>query len=156
MTRWLAPTSALWFAMGLIGLFGISSAGAATPACMNKPATIVGTSGNDSLKGTKGADVILGLGGDDRIWGADGNDYVCGSAGRDLLYGGDDDDFLNGGSGADHLFGGRAIDRGDFLIGGPGDDWLAGQDNFFGDATADTLDYSAARGPIRADSKRAR
>lgn len=35
----------------------------ATPTCHGKPATIVGTPGDDWLYGTDGPDVILGLGG---------------------------------------------------------------------------------------------
>src|SRR6266567_2717501 len=39
------------------------------PTCDGRPATIVGTEGNDTIKGTPGRDVIVGLGGDDQIYG---------------------------------------------------------------------------------------
>ena len=94
------------------------------PTCDGKPATIVGTSGNDSLGGTPADDVIVGLGGNDtlgRDWmAARGNDVFCGGDGADQLFGGPDNDTLNGGDGIDSLHGGDGGD--DTLIGGPGDD----------------------------------
>src|SRR4029453_20256 len=45
---------------------------AARLMCLGRPATIIGTAGNDTLIGTPGADVIAGLGGEDTISGGDG------------------------------------------------------------------------------------
>ena len=47
--------------------------------------TITGTSGNDALDGTSGADTI---------WGGDGNDTVTASAGADVIYGGKGSDTI--------------------------------------------------------------
>lgn len=97
--------------------------------CDGLTATIVGTSGNDSIFGTPGDDVIVGLGGDDLISGEGGNDRICGGEGLDRLAGGEGVDRLFGGSGPDDLAGG---DGNDFLSGDAGVDRLAGG---FGDDT---------------------
>ncbi len=99
---------------------------AAPPTCEGKSATIVGTSGADTLEGTSKRDVIVGLAGDDVINGRGGDDLICGNNGSDRIF---------GGPGDDQLFGG--LDRmgddpagtflvGDVLDGGDGDDLLVG------------------------------
>jgi RTX calcium-binding nonapeptide repeat (4 copies) len=92
---------------------------AAPPTCKGRPATIVGTSGNDVRKGTSGKDVIVGLGGNDRLSGLAGNDLICGRAGNDTLKGGKGNDKLYGKAGKDTLKGGPGKDK---LEGGPGKD----------------------------------
>jgi Ca2+-binding RTX toxin-like protein len=87
--------------------------------CRGKPATIVGTSGNDVRKGTSGKDVVVGLGGNDKLSGLAGNDLICGGAGKDTLKGGKGNDKLYGGAGKDTLRGGPGKDK---LKGGPGKD----------------------------------
>lgn len=62
------------------------------PKCFGKVAKIVGTDGNDVLKGTKKADVIAGLDGDDTLKGKSGKDRLCGGDGSDRLIGGADKD----------------------------------------------------------------
>ena len=52
----------------------------------------VGTSRNDSLKGTDFDDQLFGLAGDDYISGGDGNDTLNGGSGNDTLVGGDGND----------------------------------------------------------------
>lgn len=52
-----------------------------------------------------------------------GNDTVQGGGGNDIILGRDGDDELNGGGGLDILIGGRGADR---LVGGPGSDLLFG------------------------------
>jgi Ca2+-binding RTX toxin-like protein len=49
---------------------------------------IVGTPGNDLLKGTTSADQIFGLAGCDTLCGLGGNDLLVGGAGKDKLWGG--------------------------------------------------------------------
>ena len=106
----------------------ILSLGAAKPvgsaevaACMDvggemKPATIVGTPGNDMLSGTPGADVIAGLAGDDTIDGGGGDDLICGGDGNDVLYGVDGADTLTGDAGDDFIDGGaQPTDVADFV-----------------------------------------
>ena len=66
----------------------------------------VGTSGKDTLRGTKKADGMLGLGGKDTLIGKKGHDALCGGPGKDLLKGGPGNDTLNGGPGRDTCDGG--------------------------------------------------
>jgi Ca2+-binding RTX toxin-like protein len=109
------------------------------PTCFGQPATIVGTSGNDTLQGTEGPDVIFGGGGSDRIDGLGGDDLICGSRGGDVLFGGEGNDKLYGGRGSDAQDGGAGDDlilgrrvphiyspNGENLIGGSGNDRLIG------------------------------
>jgi hypothetical protein len=76
---------------------------AARLMCLGRPATIIGTAGNDTLLGTPGSDVIVGLGGEDTISGGDGADRICGGDARDYLTSGRGDDFLDGEGGDDVL-----------------------------------------------------
>jgi len=82
--------------------------------CRGMKATVVGTAGNDSLLGTKKADVIAALGGDDFVFGKGGNDIICGGGGSDGL---------NGMGGADQIFGEGGSD---YLYPGPGNDRVNG------------------------------
>ena len=100
--------------------------------CEGLPATIVGTDGNDTLRGTPGNDVIVALKGHDTIDGLGGNDIICAGSGADTISGGDGHDVLlgNGGrdtitgdGGNDVLFGGKGKDN---LQGGIGNDDLSG------------------------------
>lgn len=102
------------------------------PTCQGRPATIVGTAGDDIIRGTDGDDVIVGLGGNDQISGLDGNDVICGNSGRDIIEGNAGRDLLHGNSGRDTVIGGKGEDQllggkgKDALIGGLGTDQLAG------------------------------
>jgi Ca2+-binding RTX toxin-like protein len=96
--------------------------------CKGQPATVTGTSGNDTLAGTSGKDVIAGLGGNDTISAKGGNDVVCagggndkanGGGGNDRLQGQAGNDRLKGAGGKDNLRGGGGTDR---CNGGPGTD----------------------------------
>ena len=133
--------------------------------CGGRRATMLGTRGNDMLRGTLfGRDVILGRGGNDTIRGLGGEDILCGGRGNDMLIGGDDSDQLFGEAGNDRLFGDlglSAVDGDDALHGGPGRDVLvgddgndvlfgeAGNDRLFGDRGADTLDGGIGRDRCR-------
>ena len=112
------------------------------PTCLGKPATIVGTPGDDRLFGTANNDVIVGRAGTDSIYGFAGNDLICagpggwidredpeyyyqyvkGGLGNDTLKGGPFIDWLDGKPGADKLF---ARGGGDQLYGGSGRDLLS-------------------------------
>ncbi|MGE5745993.1 MAG: calcium-binding protein, partial [Solirubrobacterales bacterium] len=104
----------------------------APPTCKGKPATILGTPGNDVRSGTPGRDVMLGLEGRDRLFGLGGNDVICGAKGKDTLKGGPGNDFLGGQKGDDNLLGNKGKDKlsgkkgRDRLKGGGGKDTLKG------------------------------
>jgi Ca2+-binding RTX toxin-like protein len=99
-----------------------SAAGlAARVTCHGRVATIVGTPGDDFLRGTKRADVIAGQGGDDGIRGGGGNDVICGGAGLDDIRGGNGDNRLLGGAGNDAI---RARGGNDFIAGNDGKDFI--------------------------------
>lgn len=124
-------------------------------SCRGKAATILGTTGDDSLTGTDGDDVIVARGGNDSIRGGGGHDLICGGAGNDIAWGEDGSDLLLGGPGNDLLIGDTGNDilwgeegddvlvggeGADLLIGGPDDDFLrggAGGDIFSGGDGAD-------------------
>jgi Ca2+-binding RTX toxin-like protein len=58
---------------------------------------MVGTAGDDVLRGTDGVDVMVGRSGDDTIRGLGGADVICGGAGDDVLFGGGGGDVMLGG-----------------------------------------------------------
>jgi CSLREA domain-containing protein len=78
--------------------------------CGGRVVNRVGTSGMDTLGGTKKADGILGLGGKDILRGRAGTDGLCGGEGKDKLLGGKGKDKLLGGKGKDKLKGGPGKD----------------------------------------------
>lgn len=145
-------------AVGLVSILGFlaallataSGASAASPLmCGGKVATVVGTSGNDTLRGTSGNDVIVALGGDDIIYGYAGDDMLCGGHGNDRIYGGDGSDKLYAFNGADHLQGGNGPDS---LHGGRGPDTLLGnkgQDSLKGGPGVDVLRGGPQRDSLR-------
>ena len=71
-----------------------------------------GTAGNDLILGTAGNDNLRGLGGDDCIVGGDGNDRLRGNRGNDILLGGAGNDRLRGGQNTDVCDGGSGTDTG--------------------------------------------
>lgn len=112
-------------------------AGAQTTAtCNGRAATIVGTAGDDVLRGTSGKDVIVGLAGDDLIYGLGGGDTICGGAGRDRIYGQAGKDTIIGAGSADRLYGGPGADiikgdgGSDRIWGGHGNDVITGGTGF--------------------------
>jgi len=112
-------------------------------ACNGLQATIIGTSGDDSINGTAGDDVIVGLAGNDTINGKGGNDTICGGDGNDRIYGKDGNDTIFGNNGDDVVYGGEG---GDKVYGGEGNDRLKGDngnDELFGGAGNDTVDGKA-------------
>lgn len=128
------------------------SSSAAAGTCEGRPATHLGTPGDDVMTGTDGDDVMVGLGGDDRISGLLGNDVICGDEGTDRL---------EGLAGDDRLLGGFDSDAGgDVLWPGVGNDYVDGgldpltRDDY--SLPADTVLYSdllaaGFPGGIRAD-----
>lgn len=102
--------------------------------------TVIGTAGDDRLRGTPGRDIICGL---------DGNDVISGGRGGDLIAGGPGSDRIRGGRGSDRLVGDLGVDE---LRGGGGPDLLLGghgADLLFGGRGSDRL--SGGGGPDRLD-----
>ncbi|MGB4057265.1 MAG: calcium-binding protein [Alphaproteobacteria bacterium] len=100
---------------------------------------IVGTSGNDTLSGTTGADLMLGRAGNDTISAGFGNDEVLGEEGNDTIYGGYGNDVLYGNEGSDAIYGEGDNDE---IYGDDGDDTLDGGngiDTLYGGVGNDTL-----------------
>jgi Ca2+-binding RTX toxin-like protein len=131
--------------------------------CLGRPATIVGTSGNDVLKATDPQDVIFGGGGRDTISGLGMSLFLCGGRGADRIYafkpGAPDradvgnDALIKGGRGNDKLYGDGSNSQ---MWPGPGNDLM---DNGSPISEHDATAYyslghyggTAARGPIVAD-----
>ena len=91
--------------------------------CDRLVVNVVGTEGNDALRGTAARDGILALEGNDVVRSVDGNDKACGGPGNDKLFGGDGNDRLFGQSGNDFLDGGAGTN---VLNGGVGTDTCVG------------------------------
>lgn len=119
---------------------------------VDKPATIQGGVGNDTLTGGMAADLIQGGAGNDLIFGNDGNDTLkgnggsdtlVGAAGNDRLQGGDGLDTMDGGQGTDVLLGGRGADS---MMGGIGNDTVTGGPGAdrFAPGDTDVTDFNPA------------
>ncbi|MCP5031401.1 MAG: ExeM/NucH family extracellular endonuclease [Actinomycetia bacterium] len=93
------------------------------PTCQGRPATIIGTPGDDVIVGTSKADVIMTFGGNDEISGGNGNDVICSGYGDDTVNGGNGKDRINGEQGNDTIDGGNGKDT---VNGGAGSDEIRG------------------------------
>ncbi len=78
--------------------------------CEGERATIVGTDGDDVIRGTGDRDGIHARRGDDVVLRSTGADLICGGKGADELNGGRGEDTLNGGEGVDVCNGHQALD----------------------------------------------
>ena len=78
--------------------------------CEGALVAIIGTRGNDKLRGTNDTDGIFGLGGEDRLAGRGDTDGLCGGRGNDRLRGGVGNDALHGQGGNDTCIGGGGSD----------------------------------------------
>ena len=94
-------------AIAATGLMAMPATAQTTHTCFGEPATLVGTAGNDELRG----DVVVGLGGSDELHGR----LVCSGKGNDGPI--DGDMGADGGPGDDSEISGDALS-----IGGPGND----------------------------------
>jgi Ca2+-binding RTX toxin-like protein len=128
--------------------------------------TLIGTSGNDTLRGMAagsmgtGSDTLYGMDGNDILYadasgesdvkvnwlyGGNGNDSLYGDGGNDELHGEADNDTLTGNAGHDKLVGGAGDDTAN---GGAGDDRYVfnygdGNDTYYDTAGADRIVFSA-------------
>ena len=150
-------------------------AGVVVATSVAAAAVVLGTPGDDVLRGTDrpdrvsafagndavyaragGDDVRAGAGNDgvragdggDLVYGGRGNDVIGGGTGGDRLYGGSDSDEVNGGDGNDRAAGNRGPDD---VSGGDGNDSLYGgwgADRVFGGPGSDELHALAADGDV--------
>lgn len=88
------------------------------PRCHGRQAEIVGTDGDDDLRGTPERDVIWAGKGNDVVFGSLGNDLICGGPGTDQMHGGRGNDEVFGGGGDEDQVNGNLGD--DKILGGPG------------------------------------
>ena len=94
------------------------------------PTALFALSGDDTVYGTPGIDIIFA---------GSGDDVVKGDAGNDLLFGEEGDDTLNGDGGVDQISGGSGFDT---ISGGAGNDDLFGDsdnDDIYGDDGSDFI-----------------
>ncbi len=93
-------------------------------------ANLFGGSGNDTLIGGSGADMLFGQ---------SGNDVLLGKGGFDFLFGGSENDVLTGGDADDQVFGESGNDR---MVWNPGDDTDLNE----GGAGIDTVEVNGGNG----------
>ena len=114
--------------------------------------SIEGTPKGDKLKGGTGDDTIYGKYGHDVLRGEDGNDNINGGIGQDKITGQGGNDLINGDKGNDIIFGGQGYDKlygslgNDALDGGEGKDILIGgkgSDTFICNQYDIVMDYNA-------------
>lgn len=113
-----------------------TTVGPAGPTCGGRPATHLGTLGDDTITGTDQGDVIITFAGDDTVFALGGNDVVCTRSGADVARGGTGNDRLIGGSGSDKLAGKSGNDT----LKGKG-----GRDRLRGRGGSDVLNGGAGR-----------
>lgn len=114
----LGPVNEFYLDQALKEMIG--EVGDDTPlTCGGFPVTIMGTDGDDRIRGTFGRDVIHGGDGDDKIYGIFGEDVLCGGEGDDYLDGGFQSDWMIGGPGDDTF---KESFGDDHCDGGPGRD----------------------------------
>lgn len=94
---------------------------------------IIGSRGDDVIKGDHFNNILRGNLGNDRLEGKGGNDVLVGGEGNDHLAGGDGNDTFFGDAGDDKSIGGKGFD---FIFGGEGNDFIDGGKDF------DKVDYS--------------
>lgn len=100
--------------------------------------TILGLSGQDSIIGANGKDILFGMEENDTIVGGQNNDILYGNEGNDSLEGNFDYDTIYGGQGNDFISDSAfpVIDIGqgkDFLFGNLGDDTIISVSSYYED-----------------------
>jgi Ca2+-binding RTX toxin-like protein len=108
----------LAFAAVTVGAGAAADESEGVERCHGRQAEIVGSDGDDVLRGTPERDVIWGGEGDDVIFSSLGNDLICGGPGTDQMHGGRGNDEVDGGAGEEDQVSGNLGD--DKIIGGPG------------------------------------
>lgn len=131
------------------------------PAYVSPGVTVDDSGSNVVFTGTSGDDVIIGTDGADLINAGAGNDTVCARKGADRVNGQTGNDKIQGGDGADSLWGDagndtvRGISGNDKVVGGNGTDTLtgdAGNDRLRGGSGDDTLSGGSGSDDLDGDN----
>ena len=155
---WVLNACIISMALSFLPLRAIAET--SNPTCEGTPATILGTSADDTLIGTRADDVLVAGGGADVVKGLGGNDVICGGRGPDSVVGGNGQDLVVGEAGNDELVGGsgedvlRGSSGGDAIGGGAGNDVLVGgigDDVMIGGVGVDTVSYAGTSIGVVAD-----
>ena len=125
------------------GIFSSQSIGrTASGPKFPAPNAILGTPGDDELKGNSKSNTIFALTGNDKVYGNNGNDVINGGGGKDVLRGNNGNDIIYGDYGpsgnANQVNGAN-----DTLYGHSGDDRLFGQgkdDNIYAGIGNDVIE----------------
>jgi len=129
--------------------------------------SIIGSAGNDVLRGDAsswiegraGADSIFGGASNDKIYGGTGNDTITGNGGSDWIDGGDGNDSITAGTGSDQVYGGigndiiNAGDGNNIVYGDEDNDTITvgtGSDQVYGGTGNDTITTGAGNDYIDA------
>jgi Ca2+-binding RTX toxin-like protein len=115
--RRISPVVVTALLIGTIFLVGGASSAAPRARC-----TIKGTSADDPMVDTGGANVICGRAGNDTVEAGAQGDKVRGGKGDDRLEGNDGGDVLTGGAGADTIVTSDGVGGNDRAVGGRGQD----------------------------------
>ena len=106
---------------------------------------VIGSQGNDILRGSINGDNLFGDADNDQLYGGLGNDLLSGGAGLNSLFGEDGNDTLVGGAEADTLTGGAGAD----IVNADGGNDLVnalvvGEDTIDGGAGIDTVSFASS------------
>jgi Ca2+-binding RTX toxin-like protein len=106
---------------------------------------VIGSQGNDILRGSINGDNLFGDAGNDQLYGGLGNDLLSGGTGLNSLFGEDGNDTLVGGAEADTLTGGAGAD----IVNADGGNDLVnalvvGEDTIDGGAGIDTVSFASS------------
>lgn len=87
-----------------------NAVGSAAQDSFSSIENVIGSSGNDAITGSAGANYLLGAAGNDTIAGGGGADTLFGGAGKDKVSGGAGKDQIELSAGGDEIDGGAGID----------------------------------------------
>ena len=134
-------TGLLLSAVALAALaIGASAPAVAAPKCLGNKVGLSGTSGGDTINGTKHADVIASKGGADKVKSKQGGDRVCSGGGADKVKSAEGGDKVKAGGGGDKV---NSSDGKDKITAGGGNDKVtlgSGNDTVDGGNGDDNLD----------------
>ncbi|MEM1343824.1 MAG: Ig-like domain-containing protein [Pseudomonadota bacterium] len=120
-------------------------------------AVLIGSDGDDTLRGDARANTLEGGAGNDKLYGEAGEDRLLGGAGNDAIYGGAQSDTIAAGAGDDTAYGEAGSDiirlgEGDDRFVDDAQDDLNGRDSVLGGAGNDTLNGWGGSDTLRGEA----